>query len=65
MRLWFRRNKRHGDPQPPSRKQATKAKARPRNVKQRPQPPAGDPIKNWETPDQAFLRQAGDPFIDG
>ena len=64
MRLWFRR-KRNGDPQPPSRKQAPKAKARPHNVKHRYEPPDGDPIKNWETPDQAFLRQAGDPFLDG
>jgi hypothetical protein len=64
MRLWFRRNKRNGDAQHPSRRQASKAKARPHDAK-RSEPPARDPIKDWETPDQAFLRQAGDPFIDG
>jgi hypothetical protein len=25
----------------------------------------GDPIRDWETPEQQFLRQAGDPFLDG
>jgi hypothetical protein len=65
MRLWFRRKKRNGDPQHPGRKQAKKTKGRPQGVRRRREPPAGDPIKNWETPEQAFLRQAGDPFIDG
>lgn len=62
MRTWFRRNKRGADPHRPGRKQAKQEKAQPQGTRRLPEPPAGDPIKNWETPDQAFLRQAGDPF---
>jgi hypothetical protein len=65
MRLWFRRNKRDGDPPRGSRQQTKKAKGRPPGRRQPPEPPSDDPIKNWETRDQAFLRQAGDPFLDG
>jgi hypothetical protein len=59
MRLWFRRHKAN-DGQ--ARGQGKKKQSRPNR---RSKPPTHDPIKNWETPDQAFLRQAGDPFDDG
>ena len=60
MRLWFRRNKHDDDPPRASRQQTDEANDRPQA-----EPPSDDPIKNWETPEQAFLRQSGDPFLDG
>jgi hypothetical protein len=62
MRLWFRRKKTKRDLLPGQRKQAGEKALRARRRTGRPN---DDPIKNWESQDQAFLRQAGDPFLDG
>ena len=64
MKLWFSRRDRKAAPQS-ARDQLRKARGgRPRGKKAS-GPPPDDPIKNWETRDQAFLRQSGDPFLDG
>lgn len=67
MRFRFSRRRRKTDPDArrSAREQLGKARGGRPRAKQRPEPPTGDPIKNWESPDQQFLRQAGDPFIDG
>ena len=59
MRLWFKRTK--ADARGSARDQVRKARGRPPRQKHS-GPPTDDPIKNWESSDQAFLRQAGDPF---
>ncbi len=48
-----------------ARVQRGKAQARRSRPRRDAEARAGDPIKNWETPEQQFLRQAGDPFLDG
>jgi hypothetical protein len=65
MRFWFSRRERKSEEPRPAREQVRKTgRARPRP--RRPSgPPADDPIKNWESEEQSFLRQAGDPFLDG
>jgi hypothetical protein len=64
MRLWFRRRDRKARADAPRSARGQLGKAR--GVRPRPKrdhsPPPDDPIKNWESQDQAFLRQAGDPF---
>jgi hypothetical protein len=65
MRLWFGRRERKADRPRPAGEQVKEARsARPR-LKRHSGPPPDDPIKNWESTDQSFLRQAGDPFLDG
>jgi hypothetical protein len=65
MRFWFSRRDRKADKVGSARKQRKEARgARARN-EERSGPPQDDPIKNWETADQKFLREAGDPFLDG
>jgi hypothetical protein len=59
MRLWFSRRAAENES---AREQVRKARGKPTRRKQRSGPPSDDPIKNWESGDQAFLRQAGDPF---
>jgi hypothetical protein len=67
MKLWFRRHKRTAreDAQRVTRKQLKKARGGAAHPKARSSAPPEDPIKNWESADQQFLRQAGDPFLDG
>lgn len=62
MRLWFRRNKGDDDRARVTREALRKERRKQARQGRRPDAPDDDPIKNWETPDQAFLRQAGDPF---
>ena len=59
MRLWFSRRAAKNES---ARAQVRQARGTPARAKKRAGPPADDPIKNWESGDQAFLRQAGDPF---
>ncbi len=59
MRLWFSRRATRDES---AREQVRRARGKLPSGKKRPGPPSDDPIKNWETSDQAFLRQAGDPF---
>jgi hypothetical protein len=66
MRLWFRRRKRTANDLGSAREQRLrKARGVPPRGKKRASAASDDPIKNWESRDQAFLRQAGDPFLDG
>jgi hypothetical protein len=65
MRFWFgRRNRKAKADKARSGHsgRGTKGSGRPSRAAE---PPDDDPIKNWETRDQQFLRQAGDPFLDG
>jgi hypothetical protein len=62
MRFRFRFRKPAADPAQSGHEHAKGThRGRPR-PKRSAEPPGKDPIKNWETPDQQFLRQAGDPF---
>jgi hypothetical protein len=65
MRLWFRRSKGTDDRARMTREALKKQRRKQSRQGSRSDASVDDPIKNWETPDQAFLRQAGDPFIDG
>jgi hypothetical protein len=65
MRLWFRRRDDKAGKQRSTREKGKKDRSAPSPSKGRHGPPQDDPIKNWETADQSFLRQAGDPFLDG
>ena len=66
MRLWFRRRERKADRPRPAREQVRDARsAAHQRTKRQSGPPPDDPIKNWESAEQSFLRQAGDPFLDG
>jgi hypothetical protein len=67
MKLWFHRRERtaKADAQRVARKQLKKARGGSARPKSHSSTPPADPIKNWESPDQQFLRQAGDPFLDG
>lgn len=64
MRLWFGRGKRKARGEAPrsAREQVRKARGGRPRPKRDSGIPSDDPIKNWETRDQAFLRQSGDPF---
>jgi hypothetical protein len=59
MRLWFPRRAAKNES---AREQVRAARGKQARRRQRSGPPSDDPIKNWESGDQAFLRQAGDPF---
>jgi hypothetical protein len=65
MRLWPRRREHKPDPRPSKREQASRAHNAGSHPKGHSGPPSDDPIKNWESEQQKFLRQAGDPFLDG
>jgi hypothetical protein len=65
FRFPFGRRGRKADVPRSARQQRGKAQSERSHPKRHAEPPAGDPIKNWESPDQQFLRQAGDPFLDG
>jgi hypothetical protein len=65
MRLWFRRREHKADALRPEREQVRRARSDRSHPKGHSGPPLDDPIKNWESADQSFLRQAGDPFLDG
>jgi hypothetical protein len=65
MRLWFRRRERKGGKPRSAREQVRNAHGGSPHPKRHNGPPRDDPIKNWESPDQSFLREAGDPFLDG
>jgi hypothetical protein len=65
MRLWFSRRERKADRPRTARAQVRKARSDHPRPNGHPGPPPDDPIKNWESADQSFLRQAGDPFLDG
>jgi hypothetical protein len=58
MRFWFKR----ADKDDRAHTQKKRHKNQRPGPRRRTGPPDDDPIKNWETQDQAFLRQAGDPF---
>jgi hypothetical protein len=64
MRLWFNRRKRTAGADAPgsARGRLRAAHGARSHPKRHFGPPPEDPIKNWESQDQAFLRQAGDPF---
>lgn len=62
MRFWFRRSKPSKASNAAARKPREAGTAKHPRPRQRRRPADDDPIKNWETNDQAFLRQAGDPF---
>jgi hypothetical protein len=64
MRLWLR-FRRKADSQRAARQQGTKARSGKPHPRRNRGPLPDDPIKNWESADQTFLRQAGDPFLDG
>jgi hypothetical protein len=64
MRLWFSRHKPKADPPRSASEQLRKARGLPPRVRKHPDL-SDDPIRNWETSDQAFLRQSGDPSLDG
>jgi hypothetical protein len=59
MGLWFSRRAAKSDS---ARERVRAARGKQSRGKKRSGPPSDDPIKNWESGDQAFLRQAGDPF---
>jgi hypothetical protein len=65
MRLWFSRRERKANRPRPAGEQVRDARSARHRPKQHAGPPPDDPIKNWESADQSFLRQAGDPFLDG
>jgi hypothetical protein len=60
-----RRRKADADASRSARQQRGKAHGGRSHPRRHAEPPDGDPIKNWESPEQQFLRQAGDPFLDG
>lgn len=63
MSFWFSRHEREADGPRPAHEQGIRDNC---SARQRPKrhsgPAPDDPIKNWETVDQSFLRQAGDPL---
>jgi hypothetical protein len=63
MRLWFSRRKPKADASGSARQRLAAARGGPARVKKRSGPPPADPFKNWESEDQAFLRQSGDPSL--
>jgi hypothetical protein len=65
MRLWFRRREHNPDAPRPKREQVRRPRDDRSHPKRHSAPPQDDPIKNWESEEQRFLRQAGDPFLDG
>ena len=62
MRLWFSRRKPKPGASGSARQRLAKARGGSPRTEKRAGPPPSDPIKNWESQDQAFLRQSGDPF---
>ena len=60
---WFSRSKGKADGPRSARERTRFARGGDHpHPKQHSGPPSDDPIKNWESADQAFLRQSGDPF---
>jgi hypothetical protein len=61
----FRFGRRASDEDADTRKRGGKnARARDRAAR-RGRDRRADPIRNWESPEQQFLREAGDPSLDG
>jgi hypothetical protein len=63
IRSWLRQHLGKAEGPQTAREQLRAARGLPASAKHDPEAASDDPIKNWETPDQAFLRQAGDPSL--
>ena len=65
MRFWFKRRGKSDPSQSSARRRSRTGGKGSSSPKRESGPPGHDPIRDWESPEQRFLREAGDPFLDG